>query len=677
MSTHQHNKPNRLLQESSPYLQQHAYNPVDWHPWGEEALTLARQQNKPILVSIGYSTCHWCHVMERESFEDEQVAAFMNENFINIKVDREERPDIDALYMEAVMLIQDGQGGWPLNCFLTEEGKPFFGGTYFPPQPAHRRPSWSQVLQNLSKAYKDQREDIEKQASQILHYIELSENQFVSKLDLDLNTAEIFDQKYLETTFENLRHNFDEDDGGFGNAPKFPGTMGLRFCLNYHLAQNEDESPAAKHLHYSLQKMIRGGIYDQLGGGFSRYTVDGAWLVPHFEKMLYDNALLVGLLADSFKLSQKPLYKKTIVQTLDWVSREMTSDEGLFYSALDADSEGVEGKFYVWDKSEIDLILGNFSPVFCAFYGVTEQGNWEHKNILNRPISLEQFAQTHQMNAIQLEKELALACQKLLKARNPRIRPGLDDKILVDWNALLITAYCKAYQALQIEAYRTVALHALDTLIRKVKVDKDTLHLYHTYKEGKAKNHAFLDDYAFLIEALLAADAIVPHSCYLESAQMYTDLVLNEFLDHKDHLFFFTSAKQQDIILHKKSWYDNATPSGNSTMVHNLQQLAILLNEQKYQQHAQKTLLAVRESVQKYPSSFSRFANAIFAEVYPLRTMTVRGKETDKIQQQLQQKLLFNTTIRIEEADEESIIVCKDQTCHLPVQTIEEALALL
>jgi len=679
-------KPNRLVHESSPYLQQHAYNPVDWYPWGAEALDKAKAENKPILVSIGYSTCHWCHVMERESFEDAATAAYMNEHFINIKVDREERPDVDSIYMEAVQLIQNGQGGWPLNCFLLPNGMPFFGGTYFPPQPAYQRASWMQVLQNLSNAFKDRKEDVEAQAQKLMHYMRQAQTHFTS--DLDVTTIETwYTQAFVQQTFISLSEMFDNDEGGFGGAPKFPGTMGLHFCLNYYLAEQNEK--AFNHLILSLDKMAMGGIFDHLGGGFARYTVDDRWLVPHFEKMLYDNALLVGLYADTYKLEPKALYQQRIEETLGWVEREMLATEGGFYSALDADSEGVEGKFYVWDLAEIKTVLGADSNLFCAYYDITEEGNWEHKNIINMPQSTADFLKNYDtdLTARELERFLQKCREQLLTVRAKRIRPGLDDKILLDWNVMMITAYCKAYQALNVEVYRSRALTAMDFILSKFRISEETLHLYHSYKDGVAKHHAFLDDYALLIEALLEVYAITQDDQYLSQAKDYTDFVLNEFLDHKDNLCYFTSAKQQDIILHKKAVYDGATPSGNAVMVHNLLQLARLLDESSYQEQAVKSLTAVQKSIKEYPQSFGRWADALFALVYPQKRITIHGPSKEDALKKLSAKALLNTVITTKEGEwgdfsnvaeeKDAFIVCKNQTCALPVSTIEEALGLL
>lgn len=678
---------NRLIDETSPYLQQHAHNPVDWYPWGEEALNKAKEEDKPILVSIGYSTCHWCHVMERESFENETIAAFMNKHFINIKVDREERPDVDAIYMEAVQLVQNGQGGWPLNCFLMPDGRPFFGGTYFPPQPAYQRASWIQVLQNLSKAFQERRSDVETQANQIVGYIQKAQTQFSNQIELPAG-EQAFDRNFIKKTFEHLAQNFDQEHGGFGGAPKFPGTMPLQFCLNYYLAERDEA--ALEHVLLSLDKMAMGGIYDHLGGGFSRYTVDERWLVPHFEKMLYDNALLVGVLAEAYKLTTRPLYKQRIEETFAWIEREMLSKEGAFYAALDADSEGVEGKFYVWDKSEIVAVLGEDSALFCAFYDISEEGNWEEKNILNIPTEKGAFMKTYGLEDEKDFDAFLLNCrQKLLAERSQRIRPGLDDKILLDWNMMLVTAYCKAHQALGTDAYKDRALKALKFALKAFKIEEDSLYLYHSYKDGKAKHHAFLDDYAFLIEALIEVHTITQDLTYRNLAKEYLDFVNNEFLDHQQYLYYFTSAKQQDIILHKKTIYDGATPSGNATMLHNLQRIGVLFDASAYREQAMKMALVVRENIAEHPSSFGHWANALFLEIYPLKTIAVMGEQTTSTIQELLSKALLNTFISTAETKavrglvvpkikgDRSIVVCKDYTCSLPVDTVEAALDLL
>lgn len=674
---------NKLITENSPYLLQHAHNPVDWHPWGEEAFEKAKTENKPILVSIGYSTCHWCHVMERESFEDEAVAAFMNTHFVNIKVDREERPDVDSIYMEAVQMVTGGHGGWPLNCFLLPDGRPFFGGTYFPPKQAHGRSSWSMVLDNIQQAFQNRPQEILAQADKLMEYIQQSDNYFINVLeDIDI-TQKQFDVTQLETAYTVLQENFDESSGGFGHAPKFPGTMALRFCLNYYYFTQH--TAAMEHLQLSLDAMIYGGIYDQLGGGFSRYAVDKNWLVPHFEKMLYDNALLIGLLADSYKLTKKSLYKETIEETLGWVEREMLSAEGGFYAALDADSEGVEGKYYVWSKKEVREILQSDADLFCAFYDVTDEGNWEEVNILHRSQSFAGFAGDRGMDEHELKQRLTAMRRLLWEARENRIRPGLDDKILLSWNAMMCTAYCKVYQALGEAHYRETALQNMQFLLEKFS--KSDYTLFHSYKEGKVKYDAFLDDYALLIEALIELYQITFDAKWLEKAEGFAEHVLEEFLDPADQLFFFTAVSQTDIVLRKKDLYDNAVPSGISTMVHNLQKLAILLDKSGYREQAQLTMLNMRDAILKYPQSFGRWANALFAEVYPSKEIAIVGKDFEEKAMALQQYFFPNAIycaadkpnpilplLAGRETGEQTLIfVCSNYTCQLPTDSVERA----
>lgn len=675
---------NRLQQETSPYLLQHAHNPVDWYPWGEEALEKAKREDKPILVSIGYATCHWCHVMERESFENEEVAAYMNEHFVNIKIDREERPDLDAIYMDAVQLIQNGQGGWPLNCFLLPDSRPFFGGTYFPPRPAYQRASWMQVLQNLQQAFSTRREEVEQQANKLLHYMKRSQEHFVS--NLEVATEATFTSKDMDQIFDQLQQSFDAENGGLGGAPKFPGTMALRFCLNYY--QATQQSAALEHLQLSLDKMSMGGIYDHLGGGFSRYTVDEAWLVPHFEKMLYDNALLVGLLADAYKLTKSPLYKARIEESLAWVEREMSAEDHGFYSALDADSEGVEGKFYVWEKAEVEQILGEDSDWFCAYYDVTEHGNWEEVSILNCSYKVADFVAAFPQyfdHQEAFETALEQAKAKLFAARVKRIRPLLDDKQLLDWNALMVSAYCKAYQALGKPAYKARAIAVMQHLMRSFRVSEDSLALYHTYKNGQGKQQAFLDDYAFMIAAFLDLYEITQQSSYLNHVEAYAEWVKAEFFDVKDQLYCFTAAQQQDVLFHRKSIYDSAIPSGNATMIHNLLHLATLTGNASYQEQVERTLTIMKESILQYPTSFGRWANALFLLVYPIKTVSIAGSTATTIFQAFWKEALWNTYIRsekgllsnVDSGDTLQIVVCEDQVCQLPVSSPAAALELL
>jgi uncharacterized protein len=438
---------NRLSTENSPYLLQHAHNPVHWYPWGDEALQKAKAENKVILISIGYAACHWCHVMEKESFENEATAKLMNDNFINIKVDREERPDIDAIYMDAVQTIS-GSGGWPLNVFLTPDTKPFYGGTYFPPVKAYNRSSWTDVLVSVSQAWKERSHEIIAQAENLTEHI--NKSNFLTNLKID-NTVDLFTKENCTTICENILKNADTVWGGFGNAPKFPQTFTIQYLLQYyHFTKHQ---PALTQALLSIDKMLYGGIYDQIGGGLSRYSTDAEWLAPHFEKMLYDNALFVNILVDGYQLTKDDKYKKAIEQTIIFLQREMLDKDGGFYPAIDADSEGVEGKFYVWTKAEIETILGNDAETFCKFYDVTEQGNWEDNNILRILNPIENFAKENNLDIDTLDIKLQQNCAQLFNHRSKRIRPITDDKILLNWNALMITALCKAAAALNNSEY--------------------------------------------------------------------------------------------------------------------------------------------------------------------------------------------------------------------------------
>jgi uncharacterized protein len=690
---------NKLINETSPYLLQHAYNPVEWYAWKPEAFEKARAEDKPILVSIGYSTCHWCHVMERESFEVVDTAAFMNEHFVNIKVDREERPDVDQIYMEACQVISGG-GGWPLNCFLTPDGRPFFAGTYYPPVPAYQRPSWLQLLTNMVNAFKTQRQVVEEQADKLTDIIRNADNNFIKKgnsfensLKNVENTEGVFSRFRVDNIFYALRERFDRVDGGFGGAPKFPSTFCVQFLLDYYFYTKNEEALA--HAELSLIKMIQGGIYDQLGGGFARYATDREWLIPHFEKMLYDNALILNNLCDVYKITKKDIYRETIDETLAFIEREMLNTEGGFYSAYDADSEGVEGKFYVWEKKEIDTVLGEDAALFCAFYDVTAEGNWEEKNILWRHKSYEEFAAATGEDVFILKEKLKKSRDKLFKIRDLRIKVGLDDKILLSWNALMISSHAKAYEALNIEpkrnpdsfgteGYKKKAVEGLDFMLKKFK--KSDLEFFHTYKNGYAQYDAFLEDYAYLIEAMLDVYQITFEKRYIVEAKALTDYVLDNFLDTNDNLFYFTSEKQTDILLRKKDLYDNATPSGNSTMVRNLQRLGILFDDAHYKALTINMLQAVSEVIERYPSGFAKWASCFLSVVFPPLEIAVVGE--DAFEKVLDINALFlpnkivvasveedNTLPLLRDKQNEGdtyIYVCQNYACKMPVKTVNE-----
>jgi uncharacterized protein YyaL (SSP411 family) len=676
---------NKLINETSPYLLQHAHNPVNWYPWSEEAFEKATKENKPVLVSIGYSTCHWCHVMERESFENEEVAEFMNAHFINIKVDREERPDIDSIYMEAVQIIS-GHGGWPLNCFLLPDKRPFFGGTYFPPRQAHGRASWMMVLKNIHNAYQNRYFDILSQAEKLTNHIETADDYFIKTIENIDQKEAAYTSDEIRSTYGELKNNFDSEFGGFGHAPKFPSTMSLRFCLDYFY--HTKDSTAMAHLQLSLDAMIYGGIYDQIGGGFSRYSVDNYWLVPHFEKMLYDNALLVDLLADVYKLTKKSLYKDCIEETLDWVLREMTDRNTGFYSALDADSEGVEGKFYVWQKDEIETILGVDAALFCDYYNVSAAGNWEETNILHRRQSLSGYAAKNNLSENDLKIKFKELKNKILAAREDRIRPSLDNKIILSWNALMCKAIFKANQALGEKKYLESAQKNLNFLLNAFSnADKSFKHIFHEYQNNTQE--AFLDDYAHLIDLLLLAYQTTAEKSYLEKAEELTKYVLKEFWDEEGLLFFYTSARQKDVIVRKKDLYDNALPSGNSSMIYNMISLAELTGKEEYKNDAFKGLYALKKSVLKYPQSFANWLKSMLYFSNSATEIAIVGKNYQELLNELLGNYIPNLFVSAAEKGDENlpllqgrytddentkIYVCKNYSCQLPVKSVEAAL---
>lgn len=687
---------NHLINETSPYLLQHAHNPVEWYAWKPEAFERAKAENKPLLVSIGYSTCHWCHVMERESFENQDVADIMNQLFVCIKVDREERPDVDQIYMEACQIIS-GSGGWPLNCFLLPDGRPFFAGTYYPPQSAYGRPSWIQVLHNLSNAFQQKRDVVEQQANQLTDIIRNSDKNYVKNTEggdfekLEGGAPSVFNTSYLENVFYALRERFDRVEGGFGGAPKFPSTMSIQFLMDYHFYTKNEEALA--HAELSLIKMIQGGIYDQIGGGFARYATDREWLIPHFEKMLYDNALLITTLSDAYKLTKKDIYSETIEETLTFILRDMTAPDGGFYSAYDADSEGVEGKFYVWKKAEIETILGADAPLFCAFYDVSEEGNWEESSILWRQKNYSEFAHEQGLDVSVLKDKLQKSRKKLFETREKRIKPGLDDKILLSWNALMISAFARAFEALGTEGYQKVAVDVLAFIFEKFK-QKEGIGLYHTYKNGQAQYDGFLEDYAYLIEALLDVYGITFDKQYFEKAKQYADYTIENFFDESANLFYFTSEKQKDILLRKKDLYDSATPSGNSTMVRNLQRLGHIFDNKTYHSLSTNMLLSVEEAVERYPSSLSKWAGSALALVFPPYEIAVVGAGAHSKSKSINTLFLPNKILMSSveedtkfpllsgrsgdtEGGQSLIYVCQNYACKIPVQTVEEMQKIL
>ena len=662
---------NQLAQETSPYLLQHAHNPVNWYPWGEAALQKARQENKPILVSIGYAACHWCHVMEKESFEDEDTAALMNEHFVNIKIDREERPDLDHIYMDAVQAMT-GSGGWPLNVFLTPDGRPFYGGTYYPPQPIYNRPSWKDVLYGVATAFREKKEEIENQAASLTDYIHRS-NSFGLNAARG-NTAELFTTASIDTMFNNIMGTADREEGGFGNAPKFPQTFVIQFLLRYyHKSKNQH---ALDQACLSLDKMIQGGLYDHLGGGFARYSTDREWLVPHFEKMLYDNALLVTVLSEAWQLTQKPLYKQAVEETLAFVERELCSPEKGFYSALDADSEGVEGRYYVWSRAEVEEVLGEEATAFCDYYDITEPGNWEHTNILN-------------IRGQAADTGLLQRCRKkLLERRHQRIRPLLDDKILLGWNALMNSAYSKAYSVFGQQHYLDMAVANINFLFSRLKSSGDAF--YHTYKK-EARYPAFLDDYAYLISALIHLQEVTGNPDYLNRARTITRYVIDQFSEEETGFFFFTNKDQQDVIVRKKEVYDGAVPSGNAIMAFNLHYLGTVFDIQNWKDRAVRATSALHQAIERHPGSFAVWAMLIQALTYGVPEIAIVGGLADDYRSEVLRSFIPFRVVQSSPSGNDEfpllagktrtadtlIYLCKNYECQRPVSQVHDLLRLL
>jgi Highly conserved protein containing a thioredoxin domain len=662
---------------------------VDWYPWGEEALQKALQEDKPILVSIGYAACHWCHVMERESFEDEATARVMNEHFVNIKIDREERPDLDHIYMDALQAMT-GAGGWPLNVFLTPDKRPFYGGTYFPPVKAYNRPSWKEVLLALSQAFKERRNDIEEQAATLTSHLSQS-NQFGTQSGslIHIPKEELFTREQCDTIYQNILSQADKVWGGFGRAPKFPGTFSIQYLLRYHYSFDAPE--ALKQALLSLDKMIQGGIYDQLGGGFARYSTDEQWLAPHFEKMLYDNALLTDVLSEAFQLTRQEHYSQTITDTLAFIEREMMHTGGGFYSALDADSEGVEGKFYTWSYEEVEQVLGDKATLFCECYDITENGNWEETNILWLRHPVKEFAAMKKIDAAALEQLMQSCRQQLMEARAPRIRPGLDDKILLGWNALMIHACCKAYAALGNARYLDMATRAMEFCWQHLRQPDSGQAFFHTWKDGQAKYPAFLDDYAFLIRALIALQEVSGSLDWLTRARELTEFVIEQFSDESGTYFYYTRLGQRDVIVRKKEIYDGAVPSGNAVMAANLRYLALVYDERQWASRAQDMLARLSQTAVRYPTSFGVWAGELLQMVKGSYEIAVVGEAYLARMKELHQhyvpfKVLLGNEKDVPglplleqrmQAGKTLIYLCQDYHCIKPANYIQEIINLL
>ncbi|MBK9216341.1 MAG: thioredoxin domain-containing protein [Chloracidobacterium sp.] len=663
---------NRLIDETSPYLLQHAHNPVDWYPWGDEAFERARNEDKPVLVSIGYSACHWCHVMEHESFEDEATAAIQNEHFVNIKVDMEERPDVDQIYMNFVQLTT-GRGGWPMNVFLTPDKRPFFGGTYFPPSPRYGMPSWQQILKGIAEAYQERRDEIEHSANDIVG--ELRRMSIVE-------TAGGLSDTMLDSAFASFVRTFDATNGGWGGAPKFPQAMSIEFLLRYH--HRTGEKKALEMVTLTLDKMALGGIYDQLGGGFHRYAVDAIWLVPHFEKMLYDNAQLARVYLHAYQVTGNDLYRRIAVETLEYVRREMLDAEGGFYSSQDADSEGEEGKFFVWKPEEVDAVLGkDAAAAFCEQFDVTASGNFEGHNILNIKDPV----------ATAPGSELSDASRrKLFERREARVKPGRDEKILTAWNGLMLAAFADAAGALGSDEYLALAKRNADFILNELQDDG---RLLRTWKDGEAKLNAYVEDYANVADGLLVLYQVSGEVRYLVEARRLADTMIMEFWDPEGGGFFFTSNDHEELVVRNKDFYDNATPSGNSVAADVLLPLTKLTGDDKYEQFASATLRLAASQMRRYPQGFGRALSAFEFHLADTKEIVIVGDADSDLAREVLSRYLPDAVFAIttDPASDASAMplfegraavegeatayVCENFVCQRPVTSVKELRQLI
>jgi uncharacterized protein YyaL (SSP411 family) len=673
---------NRLAQETSPYLLQHKDNPVDWYPWGEEALERARQEDRPILLSVGYSACHWCHVMERESFEDESTAELMNRHFVNIKVDREERPDIDSIYMSAVQAMTR-HGGWPMTVFMTPDGAPFYGGTYFPPVPSRGMPSFKQLLTSLAEAYENRRDEVLESAGTVRDYLREATSVSIPKSEVSAGL--------LTHAATSLVGQVDNRFGGFGGAPKFPQAMNLEVLLRHH--KRTGDMAALSGLELTFRQMANGGIYDQLGGGFARYSVDAYWLVPHFEKMLYDNALLARLYLEAYQATGDAFYRRIAEETLDYVVRDMTDPEGGFYSAEDADSEGEEGKFYVWTPEEIeDALKSDEAKLAMRFWDVTEGGNFEGKNILNVPRPLEVVATEFGVTPEELWQRIVDIREKLLAVREERVRPGRDEKVLAAWNGLMLRAFAFAARVTGREDYRRIATQNASFLLEKLKVDG---RLRRSYKDGRARFNGYLEDYACVADGLVELYEATFETRWLVETASLADDILALFWDDEKGVFYDTAADHEELVTRPRDVYDSASPSGNSVAVDVLLRLSVLLDREDYREKAEAVLEDMSGGMAQVPGGFGRLLSALdfhlstpyeVALIWALDAPDVRDLTKAVYSDYLPNKVVAGRAESDEEAarivpllaerptrdGEPTAYVCVNRACQMPTTDPEE-----
>ncbi len=666
--TEKHQFTNDLIHESSPYLLQHAHNPVNWLPWSDEAFKKAQKEDKLVLVSIGYSSCHWCHVMEHESFEDEEVAKIMNDFFICIKVDREERPDVDQVYMTAVQLMT-GSGGWPLNCFTLPDGRPVYGGTYF------RKNEWIELLNNLHLTYTKDRQRMVSFAENLTKGVQQSE--LIETPAKESN----FSMDVLDEMAVIWKRSFDVREGGTARAPKFPLPNNWEYLQQY--AYHSLDSAIMQQVDLTLVKMAFGGIYDQVGGGFSRYSTDEKWKVPHFEKMLYDNAQLVSLYSNAYQRTKKPLYKKVVYQTLEWVYREMTTNNGAFYSALDADSDGEEGKYYVWSKDELKKTLSDEEyQVLTSYYQINPKGLWEGNYILLRDVSMMNSVQSDVEFDVDIEKKIEKINKKLLAVRDKRVKPGLDDKSLTAWNALMLKGYVDAYNVFGEKLFLQAALKNAEWL-SKHQTKKDGS-LYHTYKNGESKIDGFLDDYVFTIDAYISLYEATFNENWLTKAKTLIDYAIQHFEDTKTGMFYYTSNSSQSLIARKMEINDNVIPASNSQMARVLFKLGTLLFNEDYIKKSKQMLANVYNKMITYPSGYSNWAILTLNLVKPYYEVAITGQQWKDKLKELNNYYLPNKVVMGGEQSqlellqgkfigETTIFICQHGACQMPVTNIEDA----
>lgn len=685
--------PNRLINEKSPYLLQHAYNPVDWYPWGEEAFRIAKDKDKPVFLSIGYSTCHWCHVMEKESFEDEEVASLLNNTFVNIKLDREERPDIDAIYMTVCQMMTGG-GGWPLTIVMTPDKKPFFAGTYFPKKSKNNRPGLIDLIRRIDELWKHQREELLKSSEESVNALARQKENFAGG---------VIPPDIMHSAYSQFLERFDTVNGGFGNAPKFPTPHNFSFLTRYSYYYKNDN--ALEMTTKTLVEMRKGGIYDQIGGGFHRYSTDRRWLLPHFEKMLYDQALLIIAYTEAFQLTGDFIFRKTVEDTIKYVFRDMWSPEGAFYSAEDADSEGEEGKFYLWTLDEIKNSLGSDAGLFSVVYNIESGGNfydpfkngYTGENIPYLKATIEELAVSIGMEETELRKKLLRSVDLLFEIRNKREHPHKDDKILTDWNGLLLAALAKAYKVFNHREYLDAAIKCAEFLYAKMTLPDGSL--LHRYRDGVAGIDGMLEDYAFVIWGLLELYETEFNSEYLVRAKKLSDIVINNFRDEEIGGFYFTSADSEKLIVRQKEVYDGAIPSGNSVMIQNLFLLSRYTGDFHYADEMLSAINAFSGVVGNSPSGFSQFISGVMVSENPFYELVIVGNqasdEARRIIREIHAQFLPHVVVLFKDVNDSSkslskiapftddmimidgqmtFYLCKDSACQLPTVNFNEVM---